>query len=257
MVSSLFWRYKMKKIRELRADEIEARVGVVRKNGISLLLYKDARCDMNILDETFGITGWKRHHELINGSLFCTVSIRDENGEWISKQDVGVESYTEAVKGAASDSFKRACFNIGIGRELYTAPFIWISSDKVSIAEDNGQWDDDFFDSVGEMTEDARNVTIVYIGYMLGVEAATKVVGNIVAKATSRGFIIKTLIKSALGREMIIKIVRAIGIKSTAKAVSAGSKAIPILGAVVSGGITLISFAPMANRLKVTLSKMI
>lgn len=137
MVSSLFWRYKMKKIRELRADEIEARVGVVRKNGISLLLYKDARCDMNILDETFGITGWKRHHELINGSLFCTVSIRDENGEWISKQDVGVESYTEAVKGAASDSFKRACFNIGIGRELYTAPFIWISSDKVSIAEDN------------------------------------------------------------------------------------------------------------------------
>ena len=80
-----------------------------------------------------------------------------------------------------------------------------------------GQWDDDFFDSVGEMTEDARNVTIVYIGYMLGVEAATKVVGNIVAKATSRGFIIKTLIKSALGREMIIKIVRAIGIKIYSK----------------------------------------
>ena len=139
MVSSLFWRYKMKKIRELRADEIEVRVGVVRKNGISLLLYKDARCDMNILDETFGITGWKRHHELINGSLFCTVSIRDENGEWISKQDVGVESYTEAVKGAASDSFKRACFNIGIGRELYTAPFIWIPSDTVSIAEGDGK----------------------------------------------------------------------------------------------------------------------
>lgn len=100
MVSSLFWRYKMKKIRELRADEIEVRVGVVRKNGISLLLYKDARCDMNILDETFGIAGWQRKHELINGALFCTVSIKDESGEWISKQDVGVESYTEAVKGA-------------------------------------------------------------------------------------------------------------------------------------------------------------
>ena len=105
MVSSLFWRYKMKKIRELRADEIEVRVGIVKKNGISLLLYKDARCDMNILDETFGITGWQRKHELINGALFCTVSIKGENGEWISKQDVGVESYTEAVKGAASDSF--------------------------------------------------------------------------------------------------------------------------------------------------------
>ena len=126
MVSSLFWRYKMKKIRELRADEIEVRVGVVRKNGISLLLYKDARCDMNILDETFGIAGWQRKHELINGALFCTVSIKDENGEWISKQDVGVESYTEAVKGAASDSFKRASF-------------IWIPSDKVSIAEGDGK----------------------------------------------------------------------------------------------------------------------
>lgn len=140
MVSSLFWRYKiMKEIRKLRADEIEARVGIVKKNGISLLLYKDARCDMNILDETFGIMGWQRKHELINGSLFCTVSIKGEDGEWIGKQDVGVQSYTEAVKGAASDSFKRACFNVGIGRELYTAPFIWISSDKVNIVEDNGK----------------------------------------------------------------------------------------------------------------------
>ena len=129
----------MKEIRTLRADEIEARVGIVKKNGISLLLYKDARCDMNILDETFGITGWQRKHELINGALFCTVSIQGDNGEWISKQDVGVESYTEAVKGAASDSFKRACFNLGIGRELYTAPFIWIKSDKVNIEEENGK----------------------------------------------------------------------------------------------------------------------
>ena len=140
MIASLFWRHKiMKEIRTLRDDEIEVRVGIVKKNGISLLLYKDARCDMNILDETFGITGWQRKHELINGALFCTVSIKGENGEWISKQDVGVESYTEAVKGAASDSFKRACFNIGIGRELYTAPFIWIPSDKISLAEDNGK----------------------------------------------------------------------------------------------------------------------
>ena len=129
----------MKEIRKLRADEIEARVGIVKKNGISLLLYKDARCDMNILDETFGIMGWQRKHELINGSLFCTVSIKGEDGEWIGKQDVGVQSYTEAVKGAASDSFKRACFNVGIGRELYTAPFIWIPSDKVNIVEDNGK----------------------------------------------------------------------------------------------------------------------
>lgn len=120
-----------------------------------------------------------------------------------------------------------------------------------------GQWNENFFDAVGDMKEDARNATIVYIGYMLGVEAATKVVGNIVAKATSRGFVIKTLIKSALGREVAIKIVRAIGVKSTTKAVVAGSKAIPILGAIVSGGITFASFGPMANRLKHSLSDMI
>ena len=120
-----------------------------------------------------------------------------------------------------------------------------------------GQWNEDFFDAVGDMSEDAKNATIVYIGYMLGVEAATKVVGNIVAKATSKGFIIRTLIKNSLGRGLAIKIVRAIGIKSSAKVVSAGSKAIPVVGAFVSGGVTYISFGPMAKRLKSSLSKMI
>ena len=82
-----------KRIRLLRADEIEVRVGTVRRNGVSLLLYKDARVDQNILDETFGIFGWKRSHEVLNGSLFCTVSIRGEDGAWIEKEDVGTESY--------------------------------------------------------------------------------------------------------------------------------------------------------------------
>lgn len=114
-------------IRLLRADEIECRVQSVKENGFMLLLYKDARCDMKILDELFGVFGWQRKHEVINGNLFCTVSVYDkQTGQWIDKQDVGVESYTEKEKGQASDSFKRACFNIGIGRELYTSPFIWI-----------------------------------------------------------------------------------------------------------------------------------
>lgn len=117
--------------RKLRANEIDVRVGTVPKSGtgLSLLLYKDARVDMNILDETFGIFGWQRHHELIDGQLFCIVGIYDENKNmWVNKQDVGIESNTEEVKGRASDSFKRACTNWGIGRELYTAPFIWISN---------------------------------------------------------------------------------------------------------------------------------
>lgn len=130
-----------KMFRLLRANEIECRVATINEKGLSLLLYKDARVDQNILDETVGIYGWKRTHQLIGDRLYCTVEVRDpESGEWIAKQDVGVESYTEKEKGQASDSFKRACFNLGIGRELYTAPFIWLTPDKYNQAKGkNGQ----------------------------------------------------------------------------------------------------------------------
>lgn len=124
-------------IRLLNKDEIECRVAQVGKDlsWCSVLLYKDARVDMRILDETFGAMNWQRSHEVINGNLFCTVSVWDEEKEqWIHKQDVGVESKTEAEKGQASDSFKRACFNLGIGRELYTAPQIFIKLNGSDIA---------------------------------------------------------------------------------------------------------------------------
>lgn len=121
-------------IRLLKADEIECRVSTINEKGLSLLLYKDARVDQKILDETFGIFGWKRSHQCIDGNLYCTVEIFDkDSGEWVAKQDVGTMSYSEKEKGQASDSFKRACFNWGIGRELYTAPFIWIPAGKAAI----------------------------------------------------------------------------------------------------------------------------
>lgn len=117
------------KFRTLKASEIECRVATVKENGFSILLYKDARCDMNILDETVGGLNWKREHTRDNAN--CIVSIWDEGKkEWISKEDTGTESFTEKEKGLASDSFKRACFNWGIGRELYTAPFIWINANS-------------------------------------------------------------------------------------------------------------------------------
>ncbi len=122
----------MLQFRDLRADEIDVRIATVKEGkGLSLLLYKDARCDMNILDETVGAYNWMRSHSRDNAN--CTVSIWDEaKKQWISNEDVGTESNTEAQKGLASDSFKRACFNWGIGRELYTAPSIWVNSDKVT-----------------------------------------------------------------------------------------------------------------------------
>ena len=120
------------KFRKLRADEVECRISAVKGNGISLLLYKDARCDMNILDEVVGPMNWQRSHSRDNAN--CTVSIWDDDRKiWVSKEDTGTESNTEAEKGLASDSFKRACVNWGIGRELYTAPFIWIPKDKCNI----------------------------------------------------------------------------------------------------------------------------
>lgn len=101
------------KFRALRADEVEARVSIVKQTGIVLLLYKDARCDMNILDETVGSFNWQRSHSRENAN--CTVSIWDEGKQqWISKEDTGTESFTEKEKGLASDSFKRACFNWGM-----------------------------------------------------------------------------------------------------------------------------------------------
>ena len=130
------------KFRLLKADEIEVRVGTINDKGATLLLYKDARSDMNLLDECVGIANWQRKHYELKGHIYCSVGIKavsvqggdNASDEWIWKDDVGVESNTEATKGEASDSFKRACFNWGIGRELYSAPFIWIAKDKYNVS---------------------------------------------------------------------------------------------------------------------------
>lgn len=111
------------KFRNLKENEIDVRVSQISNNWCSLLLYKDARVDMDILDETVGSLNWKREHLRDNAN--CIVSIYDENKkEWVSKEDTGKESFSEAEKGLASDSFKRACVNWGIGRELYSSPSI-------------------------------------------------------------------------------------------------------------------------------------
>lgn len=144
----------MNKFRTLRADEIDCRVSQVKENkGVVLLLYKDARCDQNILDETVGPMNWQRHHSRDNAN--CIVSIWDEKKEmWIEKEDTGTESRTEREKGLASDSFKRACFNWGIGRELYTAPFIFIPANKCNI--NGGKCYDNFTVDVIEYQPDGQ-----------------------------------------------------------------------------------------------------
>ena len=152
----------MNKIRALRADEVECRVAQVSAKGCSLLLYKDSRCDKRILDETFGIFGWKDRYEVIKGNLYCTVSLYDKDTkQWIDKCDCGTESYTEKEKGEASDAFKRACFNVGIGRELYTKIFIFIPCETVKDDKGRYQLKDRFSKwHVTKMTVDNENEKI-------------------------------------------------------------------------------------------------
>lgn len=114
------------KFRKLKANEIELRVGTCTSKGFSLLLYKTARTDSNILDETVGPMNWQSDYKTIKDNLYCGIGIFDDTKrEYVWKWDCGSESYNEKEKGEASDAFKRAGFKWGIGRELYTSPFIW------------------------------------------------------------------------------------------------------------------------------------
>ena len=144
------------KFRTLNAEEIDCRVAQIQSNWLTLLLYKDARVDQNILDETVGAMNWQKKYLRDNAN--CVVEIWDEDKkQWVSKEDTGTESSSEAEKGLASDSFKRACFNWGIGRELYTSPFIWVSDTSyISVNKRTGkpQVNERFKVSAINITED-------------------------------------------------------------------------------------------------------
>lgn len=149
--------------RTLQANEIDCRIATVKENGISLLLYKDARVDMNILDEVMGPMNWQRAHTRDNAN--CVVSLWDEDKkQWIGKEDTGTESFSAKEKGLASDSFKRACFCWGIGRELYTAPFIWINSNSCTITKQGNKatcYDDFYVSHIGY--DDNRNINSLVV----------------------------------------------------------------------------------------------
>ena len=122
----------MNEIRLLTADEIEVKIKQVGEKGAVALLYKTARTDMAILDETFGPSNWTNDYKEIKGNLYCGIGIRmADSGQYVWRWDCGIESRADEEgnekKGEASDAFKRAGTRWGIGRELYTAPFIFLS----------------------------------------------------------------------------------------------------------------------------------
>lgn len=154
--------------RALKASEVDARVARVTEKGAQILLYKNARCDMNILDETVGAMNWMRQHGRDNAN--CIVSIWDDKKQqWISKEDTGTESNTESEKGLASDSFKRACVNWGIGRELYTAPVVWVGAQGVNIVKDGTRYKTyDTFDVESMEVNDGEMVAVSIINHNTG-----------------------------------------------------------------------------------------
>ena len=128
--------------RDLKSDEIECKVSSINEKGLSLLLYKTARTDMQLLNETVGTYNWKCDYKEVKGNMYCGISLYDKDKkEWITKWDCGVESaFGDKEKGEASDAFKRAGFRFLIGIELYTSPFIYIPADKCDIRQVNGKY---------------------------------------------------------------------------------------------------------------------
>ena len=127
---------KNRLFRLLTPQDVEVRMNNAKNGYADLLVYKNARTDMDILDDTFGVMGWQCSYSEVNGVVYCTISVYDENKKmWVSKTDCGAETQVEAEKGQASDAFKRAAFRFGIGRSLYTCPKI-----RVQLYEGEGYW---------------------------------------------------------------------------------------------------------------------
>tara|TARA_R100000951_G_scaffold494_2_gene2181 strand:+ start:1669 stop:2202 length:534 start_codon:yes stop_codon:yes gene_type:complete len=134
----------LKKLSEpLSIEDVEFRVQSINKGGYAtILVYKDARVDMNRLDSVAGRGFWKREHFTIGHSMYCRVSIFNKDiNEWVSMEDVGTPSNTEKEKGLSSDAFKRACTNWGIGRELYAYPVIQVKLIGKEIANGKATYD--------------------------------------------------------------------------------------------------------------------
>ena len=160
----------MKLFRTLNADEIECRVSRCTEKGAVLLLYKTARTDADILDDTFGPHAWKNDFKIVDGVLYGGIGVLEPiSKEWIWKWDAGTESNTEAEKGRASDAFKRAGFKWGLGRELYSAPFVFIPAGKCTIkeSEKNGKKVYSCYDSFDVMDieyDESERISYLRIG---------------------------------------------------------------------------------------------
>jgi len=111
-----------------------------------------------------------------------------------------------------------------------------------------------------ELTEDAKNTLILYLGIMLGVNSAASTIRILSSKMAQQA--LKKLPQQALTKTLYYPILKKVmmifGGKLTKNTFAKGvSKVIPAVGGIVSGGMNYLSLKPMANRLKNELGKTI
>lgn len=160
----------MCKFRLLNADEIDVKVKQVTNNGAVALLYKTSRTDMAILDETFGALNWTDDYREIKGNLYCGIGVRESQSDpFVWKWDCGIESREDEdgneKKGEASDAFKRAGTKQGIGRELYSSPFIFLRVDTQARKDSSGKDVLKNNKPIYELADKFQTFSVLEIGY--------------------------------------------------------------------------------------------
>lgn len=99
------------------------------KPSATVVAYIDARDAIDLLNK-YAIYGWEREHYMVGNNTYCKVGIFMPDGSVQYRSDVGVESNTDGVKGEASDGFKRACVNWGIGGFLYDLGIEYVNANE-------------------------------------------------------------------------------------------------------------------------------
>ena len=119
---------------------------------------------------------------------------------------------------------------------------------------------DDLWASRNELSEEAKNTLLLYLGVMLGVNGAGALLRS--GGVTVAKHVMTTVPQKAVAKagwySILKKVMKIFGVTLTRRGLAKGmGKAIPILGGVISGGLTYATMKPMGERLQKELSKLV
>lgn len=119
---------------------------------------------------------------------------------------------------------------------------------------------EDLWASREELSEDAQNTLLLYLGVMLGVNGTAALLragGITIAKQVMKTVPNKALTKT-LWYPILKKVLKIFGVNLTKGGLAKGmGKFIPILGGIISGGLTFATMKPMGESLQKELSKLV